>query len=676
MAILTTLAGLSAAYTRIEARVVALARRFDLISEEVADFSVLAGASAMYCTGLTALVGTVDRARVYCDGYAAAGDGGGGDFVWYLGSTTTANGGTVFGAGTGRWKRTYSGAVHTPWFGAFGTSSDMRTLFQAALDAAKGNTLLVTRDVMISGVTLDGSTYNGTRVVCDGADLKLAPDTGGASTFGGAWIGILVRDCSRVYLDLRMDCNRSAMTAREQIFGVAIAGASHVAIHRLDLREVRGDGLYISTLTWGSNTTNSSNIRVGTLSVVNTADDGRNALSVISCAGLHVDSVYSYKVGGLIGATRMPGGIDLEPDSAYQIISDVTIGNANITSAGTSGFQIYGKAQTNDAARDWNIYRVRIGNLLLTRTHTVALAAASIIRASHVTINADTLHTASYGQGWGIDFADNISGRLVARHVVWGLHCGYTGSLRSFDLSIEASEYTEFGLLCADARNGTFKGRISNSSAANSTPIYIANIGRAVTQIGVVYSIDCPYDANTLGGYTLYHSTPAQVAFTECSVKGGDHSGAAATYGPAASVLPMIVSVPNAVQSYTPALTSSAGSPAIGNGTLLGYYSRAGAVVTAIVDFTVGSTTNLGTGDIRLSLPSAPLTVPVQLGSGYAVDVSVGTNYSLIPVLALGVSYCTFRIDNVIGAVQFNSPVTWATGDTMRFSISYVAAQT
>ena len=36
MAILTTLAGLSAAYTRIEARVVVIARRFDLISEDVA----------------------------------------------------------------------------------------------------------------------------------------------------------------------------------------------------------------------------------------------------------------------------------------------------------------------------------------------------------------------------------------------------------------------------------------------------------------------------------------------------------------------------------------------------------------------------------------------------------------------------------------------------------------
>jgi len=134
MAILTTLAGLSAAYTRIEARVVAIARRFDLLSEEVADFSVLAVASAMYCTGLTALV-AVDRARVYCDGYAAAGDGGGGDFVWYLGSVTAANGGTVFGAGTGRWKRVYSGAVNVEWFGADRTGVTSSTsAIQAAIN--------------------------------------------------------------------------------------------------------------------------------------------------------------------------------------------------------------------------------------------------------------------------------------------------------------------------------------------------------------------------------------------------------------------------------------------------------------------------------------------------------------------------------------------------------------
>ena len=142
MAILTTLAGLSAAYTRIEARVVAIARRFDLLSDDVADFSVLAGASAMYCTGLTALVGTVDRARVYCDGYAAAGDGGGGEFVWYLGSVTTADGGTVFGAGTGRWKRVYSGYVNVAWFGAVadwnGSSGTTNTTaIQAAISASR-----------------------------------------------------------------------------------------------------------------------------------------------------------------------------------------------------------------------------------------------------------------------------------------------------------------------------------------------------------------------------------------------------------------------------------------------------------------------------------------------------------------------------------------------------------
>lgn len=143
MAILTTIAGLSAAYTRIEARVVAIARRFDLISEEVADFSVLAGASAMYCTGLTALVGTVDRARVYCDGYAAAGDGGGGEFVWYLGSTTTANGGTVFGAGTGRWKRVYSGALNVRWFGVTGngTTNDTTAIVSVLAAIPSGGAL-------------------------------------------------------------------------------------------------------------------------------------------------------------------------------------------------------------------------------------------------------------------------------------------------------------------------------------------------------------------------------------------------------------------------------------------------------------------------------------------------------------------------------------------------------
>ncbi|MDR6566100.1 hypothetical protein [Chitinophaga ginsengisegetis] len=55
-------------------------------------------------------------------GYYAANDGGGGEFYWDSSDTTSPeNGGTIFIASTGRWKRLYDGELNVKWFGAKGT---------------------------------------------------------------------------------------------------------------------------------------------------------------------------------------------------------------------------------------------------------------------------------------------------------------------------------------------------------------------------------------------------------------------------------------------------------------------------------------------------------------------------------------------------------------------------
>lgn len=101
------------------------------------DITVLTGGLAVFATSLTSLVGAADKSRIDCAGYAAEGDGGGGTFVWYAGSTTPANGGTVFGSGSGRWKRVFSGDIIDPaWFGARGDGvTNDRVAMQAAIAA-------------------------------------------------------------------------------------------------------------------------------------------------------------------------------------------------------------------------------------------------------------------------------------------------------------------------------------------------------------------------------------------------------------------------------------------------------------------------------------------------------------------------------------------------------------
>ena len=82
---------------------------------------------------LAALRGWFDGQIATVDGYTTRGDGGGGDFIWYLGDTTADNGGTVLGTGIGRWKRVYDREVYVDWFGPAknGTTDDYAALLAA-----------------------------------------------------------------------------------------------------------------------------------------------------------------------------------------------------------------------------------------------------------------------------------------------------------------------------------------------------------------------------------------------------------------------------------------------------------------------------------------------------------------------------------------------------------------
>jgi hypothetical protein len=63
-----------------------------------------------------------DKQQALVAGYYAPGDGGGGQFYYDAAASDADNGGTIFAptAGSGRWRRVYSGAVNVRWFGAKG----------------------------------------------------------------------------------------------------------------------------------------------------------------------------------------------------------------------------------------------------------------------------------------------------------------------------------------------------------------------------------------------------------------------------------------------------------------------------------------------------------------------------------------------------------------------------
>lgn len=373
-----------------------------------------------------------------------------------------------------------------------GTTDDS-TKIQAAIDAHKGKTILFPAGYQYyaAGILLSGSTYDGTELLFEG-EFKLKAD-GGSSNFGGAWVGIILKDCDRVKIKLKANGNRSAMTDREGVHVVGIAGATNCEVVG-KIREVRGDGVYISQSTWTSNTANPRGIKID-VEVVNSADDGRNAVSLVAGDDIRIKA-YSYKVGGTINGSLMPGGVDIEPNFGYQTVSNVVV-DADVTTAGTSGISIAGKAITNDATRDWCVSDVTLrGRTRRTGTTGSGLAQANIMRCKDIRVDLDTSYATTKGSGFGIDYADRIRGRLTASNVTMGVKCGTAEELRDFDLDVFVSNYDTCGLRTTNVTRGKFKGRVYGAVAGTNFAVQCHDEARGgITQTNVIYSVDAPYDA-------------------------------------------------------------------------------------------------------------------------------------------------------------------------------------
>lgn len=94
--------------------------------------------------------------------------------------------------------------------------------------------------------------------------------------------------------------------------------------------------------------------------------------------------------------------------------------------------------------------------------------------------------------------------------------------------------------------------------------------------------------------------------------------------------------------TYTPALTAAAGSPTIGNGTILGWYQLVGRRCDFSIDLTWGSTSNGGGGAMSLGLPvAAAASAPNCEVSGLIV-VSGGAIYQITGQIAASATTMQF----------------------------------
>ena len=409
-------------------------------------------------------------------------------------------------------------------YGATGDgTTDDTVAIQTAIDANKGKLILFPKGYtfLAAGVLLNGATYDDTHIVVEGT-FKLKASAGGAN-FGGAWVGIIFKDCDNVTLEFYdSDGNRGNQADTEYHHMIGLAGVTNFKAPILSFREIRGDGIYISQSTWTSNTTNSSNVVLGQVMAINTADDGRNAVSVISCDGFHMDSLFSDKVGGVVNSVTMPGGLDIEPSQTYHSVTDVTVGTVNVTTIGTTGVAVLGKAVTSDATRDWNVSRVSISDFRVRNTSTTN-SGPLFKRAADLDIKGSFSRSSTYN-GISLDYLDRVKAELMSYNCSVGVIVGTDDWVKDFDIKVKVDTYSQVGLQVIGVQRGTFSGRVYGATSASSTfAIRTRSNSRTLTQSNIMYLVDAPYDGNNSRAFR--NETGDTVAYTNCVALNCDWTG-------------------------------------------------------------------------------------------------------------------------------------------------------
>lgn len=379
-------------------------------------------------------------------------------------------------------------------------TTNMSTAIMNAVNSNQGERIYIdTGLTLAAGIILSGSSYSGTEIYCiNGSELLFAPNGENFNFKSYLWALVLIQGCDRVVLDLRINANRQNMTETEWIYPVSFMGSTNCYCPSLIIRETRGDGLYIDWYdpTQSTGQTNSQNIVVDSLYVYNTTNDGRNACSVISCNGLTIGQLTSYQVGAVVGGLQL-GGLDIEPDFPAQSVTDVVIGNLNVTTNGATGLAIQGLSTSgNDNNQDWNVQRVTIMNARVRQTGSGSFL---MTRVWDATVQVDQINL-TYHIGAQVDYCNRINLTISLANTTQGLIVGTNGYVFDSNITLYLNYYSQNGLgglEVTGVERTTFKGKMCNAvSGANAIAVQFNDNSRSLTQTGVVYSLDFPYDAN------------------------------------------------------------------------------------------------------------------------------------------------------------------------------------
>lgn len=364
--------------------------------------------------------------------------------------------------------------------------SDKSAELIAAVDANKGSTIVLPEDKVCraAGLYLNGHDYDGTRIWSRGLmQLQPAPSLGATNGTGVLWSGIEVRNCD-VTIDGHFDGNRANQQDKEQTIMITVAGAVLRSEAGLWFKELRGDGVYATQLDYNTGTSADPELYLPYVFGENTADDGRNLVSIISLSKGSIGRLISRNIGGVVGGFRQPGGLDLEPNNVNQSVKNLTVDLVDVIGAGSTNFQAYNKRDGRLPANIViNMLKVintiaanaNDGNGNMTQT---AYQCCVIEGIEGIQIGqADLRFLNAYGIPLKIVNSKDvkIKGRAQkSQQLLIGSNNPYVSDVENLEMDFDVDDISRYGLNIGQVKNSRINGRLTNPTSIHYSARYAA----------------------------------------------------------------------------------------------------------------------------------------------------------------------------------------------------------
>lgn len=485
-----------------------------------------------------------DGLRLLCLGHSAVRDGGEGIFQydsslpktmhdggWFISPTVPAQALAGFILGTGEtvptgngvWVRIgVTGKPHRLREYGISGSDDDSAAMSAFMQKLAGKKWLIDSTPAVFNVGMTGAAYNGTEIrFAPGCAIKNKSIVLADAGLFGTRAAFYIKDVDGVSGDWYGDGNRLGQPDAENCHNLAIYGAKNIDFEVFRVKELRGDGCYISQSNAQSSSTNPSNINFGDFYAYNSVDDGRNGLSIIAGDFITAGKFRSINVGGVVGGVRQPGGFDIEPNLEYQTVSNVKIGSIYVDTVGSNGLTILGKGTSpvtgNVTDVDFGNYTVIIRNSYGTLACAVCISHAENVRGKGSANYKGAIATQNVGLI--VDAASRVDIEHVSYNCAYGAELAHKNRVVESNIKVTTHDYKVSGVVIGAVAgcNIDVVARRSQATAGVPVAFYTEYVTKQASNC--VFNIVAPFGrtATTKG---VINDPAGAITFQSCKLIG------------------------------------------------------------------------------------------------------------------------------------------------------------